>query len=361
MATTMESTVGIIVSPSGAQCEGTMLTFTAAGINGGTTPTYSWYVNGDLVSSGENVDTYNSSTLQNGDLVTVWMSTSVPCAYPSIVSSNPVVANILLYAIPEINISASPPVVCYGQPVTFVASALYQGLNPIYTFMVNGLNMQQGPTNIYVNSTLNENDLVSVNVVSNYQCLDSINTATSTPISVTINPLPFVDIQEELITIVNGQEIELISTTNLNNALFLWTSSLYLSCDTCLVPIAAPPSNITYILTVTDPLSGCAASDSVKIEVLYDFDIFLPIAFSPNGDGSNDVLYVRGHNIKNLLLEIYDRWGELVFTTVDVNSGWDGTYKGKPLDTGVFNYVLRFDRTMNFKSEIQKGNITLVR
>ena len=89
--------------------------------------------------------------------------------------------------------------------------------------------------------------------------------------------------------------------------------------------------------------------------------IFLPNAFSPNGDGQNDVLYLRGPScITQMRLLIYDRWGELVFTTTNLTAGWNGMFRGKEMDTGVFFYYLTVDLPGE-QSVTRKGNITLLR
>lgn len=88
--------------------------------------------------------------------------------------------------------------------------------------------------------------------------------------------------------------------------------------------------------------------------------MFIPSAFSPNGDGVNDILYVRGRCLKNFTLQIFNRWGELVFETSDKNIGWDGTQNGQALNTSVFVYKLE-GTTYDNKHYIQKGHITLLR
>ena len=85
-----------------------------------------------------------------------------------------------------------------------------------------------------------------------------------------------------------------------------------------------------------------------------------PNAFSPNADNVNDVLFVRGENLMEINLKIFDRWGELVFETQDQSVGWDGTFKGEKLDPDVYVYhltVICVDQTEN----LIKGNITLMR
>ena len=89
-------------------------------------------------------------------------------------------------------------------------------------------------------------------------------------------------------------------------------------------------------------------------------EFFVPTAFSPNNDGQNDLECVYGKCIESLLFSIYDRWGEKVFETTDQKQCWDGTYRGKPMNTGVFVYYLQatFDSGESVK---KKGNIGLVR
>jgi len=89
-------------------------------------------------------------------------------------------------------------------------------------------------------------------------------------------------------------------------------------------------------------------------------ELFIPNAFSPNGDGNNDVLKVYGGGISQMKLAIYNRWGEKVFETSTQKEGWDGTHRGKKLNSGVFAYKLNVTKVDN--SMITKnGNITLMR
>lgn len=88
--------------------------------------------------------------------------------------------------------------------------------------------------------------------------------------------------------------------------------------------------------------------------------VFVPNVFSPNGDGFNDVLRVRGKGIEELQFIIFNRWGEKVFETSDVNSGWDGTQNGEPMNLSVFVYVLK-GKYIDGKFFDVKGNVTLMR
>ena len=86
----------------------------------------------------------------------------------------------------------------------------------------------------------------------------------------------------------------------------------------------------------------------------------LPTAFSPNGDGSNDILFVRSGAIETMSLKIFNRWGELVFETNNPDQGWDGKYKGREQETDAYGYVLL--ATFIDGTSLQKqGNVTLLR
>ena len=86
----------------------------------------------------------------------------------------------------------------------------------------------------------------------------------------------------------------------------------------------------------------------------------IPTAFSPNGDGSNDILFVRGAAIQTIDLKIFNRWGQLVFQTNDQTKGWDGTYNGKPQEMDAYAYVLKV-LFVDGTSLQKKGNVTLLR
>lgn len=90
-------------------------------------------------------------------------------------------------------------------------------------------------------------------------------------------------------------------------------------------------------------------------------ELALPNAFSPNGDGNNDILrLLGGKNVKSVELVIYNRWGEMIFQTTDISVGWDGTYKGKMQNTGVYAYMLKAI-FVNGDTLMKRGNITLLK
>jgi gliding motility-associated-like protein len=88
--------------------------------------------------------------------------------------------------------------------------------------------------------------------------------------------------------------------------------------------------------------------------------VFVPNAFTPNHDNENDVLYVRGGIVKEILFRIYNRWGEKVFESTSLDNGWDGTFKGELLPPDVYDYYLLVECVGGLKNQLQ-GNVTLIR
>lgn len=166
-------------------------------------------------------------------------------------------------------------------------------------------------------------------------------------------------------TLFIGESVNL--NVNINEPLYAysWTPADYLSCADCYNPTATPLENMEYTITVTDNSGlGCFTDyqGTVCIIVREEASIDVPSGFSPNGDGVNDIVYVDGWGIKELVsFRIYNRWGDVVFETDDKNQGWDGTYKGELQEQDVYIYqvVATFYATSEQKSK--QGNITLFR
>ncbi len=92
-------------------------------------------------------------------------------------------------------------------------------------------------------------------------------------------------------------------------------------------------------------------------------DVVFPTGFTPNGDGQNDVFSPLGiRNVKKMTIEIWNRWGQQVFSSSDVNKGWDGNYQGTQAQTGVYAYLIKYTTTdADAGEKVLKGNVTLIR
>ncbi|TAL58948.1 MAG: T9SS type B sorting domain-containing protein [Bacteroidetes bacterium] len=179
-------------------------------------------------------------------------------------------------------------------------------------------------------------------------------------VSVAQTPGPAAAVTATAINISPGGSSQLTAT---GGGTYSWSPATGLSCTTCANPTVTPlwgAGGLTYCVFVADG-NGCTDSACIKINVEIPCgNLYVPNAFSPNEDGENDIFFVHGNCITELTCIIYNRWGEKIFKITNQKIGWDGTYKGKLLDTAVFVYYLEATLTTG-EEIIKKGNISLVR
>lgn len=173
---------------------------------------------------------------------------------------------------------------------------------------------------------------------------------------VTINQPPPIIVSADT-TIIFGTSVSLNASGGLT---YLWQPATGLSCANCLSPVATPSVTTTYTVTTTDA-NGCSSSDTIRITVdLQCGEIFVPNAFSPDNNSTNDQLCVYGNCITEMTFSIFDRWGSKVFESNDKNNCWDGTVNGSKGNTGVFVYQLTAVLA-NGQTITKKGTIQLIR
>ncbi|MEQ9187135.1 MAG: gliding motility-associated C-terminal domain-containing protein [Cryomorphaceae bacterium] len=166
-------------------------------------------------------------------------------------------------------------------------------------------------------------------------------------------------------TFYRGQIIQLTGSPSGPGIDFYWTPNQYISDAQIANPTVQPKEAMMYIWVVSDSATEeCTFRDTVFLkpfEVLCDTpEVFVPSAFSPDGDGRNDKLYARGKNIKEVEFSVFDRWGNEVFATTDPTEGWDGKYKGALADYAVYVYQLKATCITN-EVYFTKGNVTLMK
>ncbi|MBI3501241.1 MAG: gliding motility-associated C-terminal domain-containing protein [Bacteroidetes bacterium] len=248
---------------------------------------------------------------------------------------------------------ASDTLLCKNQCISFTDNSSGTPTNWQWSFpgASPAASTAQNPLNICYSSAGNYTvTLIASNTLSSDTIIHSI----------TVAPGPTANAGTD-ITITIG------SNTTLNasgGGTYSWNPSTGLSCINCPDPIAAPNLTTTYFVTVTDA-NGCTSVALVTVFVeppsVSCFEPSVADAFSPNDDGMNDVLYVHAADLQSLFFAVYDRWGEKVFETDKPANGWDGKYKGRTLDPGVFVYYLKAVCSSGDKEYNMKGNITLFR
>jgi gliding motility-associated-like protein len=182
--------------------------------------------------------------------------------------------------------------------------------------------------------------------------------------NIRVNPLPAVTLPSTL-TMQAGYPVQIPATYTSNVMNWTWTPSTTLSCADCPEPTASPKFNTKYNVSFVDS-NGCRNTGEVQVIVICkNSNVFVPNTFSPNGDGSNDVFYVRGRGLERVKsIRVFNRWGEVVFeqNNFPVNNaafGWDGKYKGNKPQPDVYVYQVE---VFCENSEVIRfeGNIALI-
>lgn len=212
------------------------------------------------------------------------------------------------------------------------------------------------------------NPLATPTVTTTYQvtgfgegnCFTDTRTAT-----VTVHPLPVINAGEDIEMPV-GSSIVLPVTGSNDITQIQWLPTTYLNCTDCLTPTATPRQSTTYHIQVTNAF-GCMSMDDINIKLVCESGVtFLPNTFTPNGDGQNDIFYIRGKGIQSVKsFRIFNRWGQLVFERSNFNIeepryGWDGRLNGQLVNPDVFVYVVEMVCDTNETFTI-KGNVMLLR
>lgn len=166
-------------------------------------------------------------------------------------------------------------------------------------------------------------------------------------------------------SIVVGQPLQLQAIAAASNLQYSWSPSTWLNNSSIANPVAQINNNtvdsIYYTVTVKNPAS-CAASDGIHVLVYKTLpDIFVPSAFTPNGDGRNDFMHPILIGIRQLnYFRIYNRWGQLIFSSAQNNSSWDGRLSGQLQDPGSYVYVVSAVDYLG-KQILKKGSFVLLR
>jgi len=302
-----------------------------------TATSYQWQLNGTAITGAINQQ-YTASIAGAYSLI---VTNGAGCA----AVSTPTLVTILPPAVVTVNSNTGSFNFCQGQSILLTATS--------------GLTNYQWYLNSTAISGANTASLV-VTQGGNYSFgaigSNSCPTSSGNTIVSSIAP-PLVDAGIDMISdCVSG--VMLLANGQGNPS---WIPSFGLSQDNIFQPMANPSINTTYYLTVDN--GTCKASDSVNVTVDC-FTIFIPNTFTPNHDGLNDVFTISGKGFQHFRLTIYNRWGEQLFESEDVNRGWDGTYNGEMVAEGVYVYIIEANDSGGnslLSKDQQRGFVMLLR
>lgn len=160
-----------------------------------------------------------------------------------------------------------------------------------------------------------------------------------------------------------GDSLQLFVESNIStdDIIYSWSPATYLSCTDCEMPFTTPLGDVTYTLFATDT-NGCTSSSSVEITLRNTFDLHFPNAFTPNGDGLNEIFRALGDTdkIHSYYMSVYNRWNEKIFETRDILQGWTGKQKGDFDYTEAFIYYVS-TTFITGESKEYKGSVVVLK
>ena len=231
------------------------------------------------------------------------------------------------------NFSVTPSAVCVGDAIQFadISNALGRTKTAFAWQLGNG----QSRTDAAFTYTYPQAGTYNV---SFYYATDVGCFSDTITKQVGVHPYPNVNAGPDRVVLEGGQVLLAASVSGGSNYTYLWSPATWLSDPAILQPVSSPTADITYKLTVTSE-GGCANADEVRVTILLKPEI--PSAFSPNGDGINDVWNIRYlDSYPGATVQVFDRYGRAVFSSVGYNTPWNGTLNGNGLPAGVYYYIV---------------------
>lgn len=331
----------------------------------GENATYLWNIDG------------KTSTEKNPTVTINDPNTIIPVSLSvtSNICNDTIHKNISTYPLADVSIALDSSI-CVGETITATATGNFTDISWMPDKIVS--NAKRATTNI----TPKTSQYVYVYTKNSYNCLRTDS------IFLFVQQKPYYFGAPDSVLLFYGADGELkraakttnnlivgqmynVNTNEIAGVSYSWSPATYLSCTECSNPdidlsctdeeCLEYPESIDYQIFMQDTL-GCFTNDTtIHFNIIFDTKIAMPEAFTPNGDGINDIAFVRGWGIREFIeVKIYNRWGQIVYESDDMAQGWDGTYKGEPQGMDTYSYTIK---ATNMKDEevFAKGYITLIR
>lgn len=370
-------------------CEGMTVTYIMDSVISGPLAVYSWIVNG--IHSGTNAPVFSYVPL-DGDQVGCTITSPAFCNPDQLATGMEVMMSVLPKLPVSVSIALFPDQVCQGDSVSATAIPINGGSSPAYQWQVNGSTV--GTDYFQYSYVPNTGDTVSCLLMSDMTCVMNEQTSDSVVVIVQSN-LQVIDTTLCYgIPLLAGGSWQISAgtyydtlTPPVNCVSIIQTNLQYkphiplsLGPDTsiCGDPLTlnafVPGANYLWqdgttdsILVVTDPgeynvtvnLGTCSQSDSLTIDKC-PVKLWFPNVFTPNGDGLNDTFHPTGWGAERFFMQIFNRWGEMIFETKDLEPGWNGTYKGNLCPEDNYIYISTYEGNSG-QAMHSKGSILLQR
>jgi gliding motility-associated-like protein len=253
-----------------------------------------------------------------------------------------------------VSMGSSAMVVCADSPITFSAIPSNGGAAPSYKWQVNG-NKVGSDSPIFIDDSLKDGDNVSVVLTSDIACTSPVQ---SNSIAIVVKPRPSVYAGRDTV-IAPGRTVQLDPLATGIITSYRWTPAAGLDDPTVRQPIASPAISTSYQLEVVAE-NGCSALGKINIIVYYA--LRMPGAFTPNGDGKNDLFRVPPLTTQRIInFSIFNRIGTRVFMTTNSSEGWNGNFNGQRQPAGTYVWEIEYYDLLTGKLLKAAGTVVLIR
>lgn len=218
-----------------------------------------------------------------------------------------------------------------------------------------GVNYSWSPSS-YATTPNSDTTLVNPPVPTRFRVIvsDAIGCKDTAYTHIAFSPIPTVNAGIDKV-ITFGESVEIKATHSKGS--FTWIPHASIGCYTCEKNMVTPGSTIIYTAKLTDKY-GCIVTDDVLVSL--DGALYIPNTFSPNGDSKNDVFKISAQDILEFEILIFNRWGELIYESEDINEVWDGSYKGKQSQIGTYIWKIKYS-DVNTRNKEVIGHVNLIR
>ncbi|MGH1435079.1 MAG: gliding motility-associated C-terminal domain-containing protein [Lewinella sp.] len=309
-----------------------------ASVTGGTPPySYTW-------SNGATTETANDLAAGTYDLVVTDANGCTITASDVLEAPAPLAASLIV---------ESPP--CFDDLGGIVSVPLVEGGNGPYLYSIDGA--AYTTASFFGNVSIGEH-LISVQDINGctYETVATVEQAPELTVSIQVD-------DDDL---VYGESTELFAQTSYPVVTYEWSGGPIEDCADCATPFIKPSESVAYAVTVTDE-NGCTATDRLNVYVRKDRGVYIPNAFSPDDDGTNDIFMIHTDSdvVEIKSFYVFNRWGESMyegfgFLPNSPGQGWDGRHRGEMLNAGVYIYMAEI-LFSDGETLIYKGDVVLMR
>jgi gliding motility-associated-like protein len=251
--------------------------------------------------------------------------------------------NVIINAIPILTVTPTTQTICKGNSATLTANS--PGNN------VEWLDVALAPTVVVTPQNTTTYLAVATNAAGCSDTATALVQIDSFKVSLFANPDP----------VIAGTNLQLTTSANAGYSILAWLPASLFPIQGATAQSFNVPDTSKGFSVIAVSSGGCLDTANIAVTVNANLkDFFIPNSFTPNNDGRNDIFRIYGSSIKQMDMRIFNQWGELIFETKNVQSGWDGNYNGHPQQTGIYVYLIQVTFSDN-STIIRKGTIDLIR